>query len=111
MLPRSTAATLIASLFLAGSLAAQKSAPPSLTVTESVLTSGGVATICYRNASLANQTIVIDVDNGMRREPISGMIEIHLDANGVGKATWNVPSWLGANFNAPGVTEVHRVIV
>jgi hypothetical protein len=111
MFQRSLASTLIASLFFAGSLAAQKLAPPSLTVTESVLTSGGVATICYRNASLANQAIVIDVDNGMRRNPINGVIEIHLDANGVGKATWSVPNWLGANFNAPGVTEVHRVIV
>lgn len=72
---------------------------------------GGTASINYANAAMANQIVMIDIDNGMRRSTLTAVIEIVLDANGMGTATWQVPAWMGANFNAPGVTEVHRVII
>lgn len=60
---------------------------------------------------MANQTVLIDVDNGMRNGTQTAVIEIQLDANGEGVKVWTVPTWLGANFNAPGVAEVHRVVM
>ncbi|MFT4841330.1 MAG: hypothetical protein ACI8UD_000015 [Planctomycetota bacterium] len=93
------------------SLSAQKSVPPALTINESSLMNGGTASINYANAAMANQIVMIDIDNGMRRSTLTAVIEIVLDANGMGTATWQVPAWMGANFNAPGVTEVHRVII
>ena len=103
---------LAVSVLLACSLPAQnEEVSPSLTITESVLASGNCASILYENPSMANQTIVIDIDNGMRRNTKRAVIEIELDANGVGEAVWRVPSWIGANFNAPGVAEQHRVVL
>lgn len=110
MFQRSRTAFVVASLFLAACLSAQQSMPASLTITERTLTSGGNATVNYSNTALAGQIVVIEVDNGMRRGTVTAFIEIQLDANGVGSAVWLVPAWMGANFNAPGVTEVHRVI-
>lgn len=111
MLHRSIARVLVTSMLAVASLSAQKSAPPALTINESSLRNGGTASINYANAAMANQVVMIDIDNGMRRSTLTAVIEIVLDANGMGTATWQVPAWMGANFNAPGVTEVHRVII
>lgn len=111
MLNRSIARSLLSILVAVAPLSAQQSAPPSLTIDQSVLQQGGTASITYSNATMANQTVYVDVDNGMRRSTQTAIIEITLDANGVGTTTWQVPIWMGANFNAPGVTEVHRVII
>lgn len=96
---------------MAASLCAQQSTQPSLTINQSSLKSGRAVSITYSNAALANQVVRIDVDNGMRRRTRTAVIEISLDANGVGTATWQVMAWMGANFNAPGAAELHRVII
>ena len=89
----------------------QSQSGPSMTVTPSPLTSGSSATISYSNQSLAGHVVIINVDNGMRHTPLTATIEILLDANGKGTASWTVPPWFGANFNAPGVPETHAPIV
>ena len=111
MFYRSIPSTIVATLLLATSLTAQTTNPATLTIAQSVLHAGGSASISYCNPALANQTIVIDVDNGMRRGTLTSVIELHLDASGFASTLWTVPSWLGANFNAPGVNEEHRVIL
>ena len=52
------------------------------------------------------QTVVVDIDNGMTRNKLTATVEILLDASGNGSATWTVPAWTMAKFNAPGVAEV-----
>tara|TARA_R110002073_G_scaffold219525_2_gene379835 strand:+ start:96 stop:440 length:345 start_codon:yes stop_codon:yes gene_type:complete len=114
MYHRSIARFLVSAVFAAALLSGQQPSAtnnPSLTISQSSLTSGGIASINYCNAALANQVVTIDVDNGMRHGTETAVIEILLDANGVGTGTWQVPAWMGANFNAPGVSEVHRVIM
>ena len=104
-------ALAVAIAFATGQLSAQQSPPASLTVDQSVLTSGQTATITYHNPAMAGQVVVIDVDNGLRHRLETDSIKNVLDADGRGVATWSVPKWFGANFNAPDVTEVHRAIL
>lgn len=78
----------------------------SLSVGPGVLSQGKSATISYSNPGMAGQTVVVDVDNGMQRDPQTATIEIQLDAKGNGSATWTVPCWSLAKFNAPGAAEV-----
>lgn len=111
MIKESVARLLAASIVLAAPLAAQKQVAPSFSVKESVLTGGGAASLRYHNPALAGQAVLIEVDNGMRNGTQKVVIEIQLDANGVGTKVWQVPTWIGANFNAPGVAEVHRVVM
>ncbi len=78
----------------------------SLSVGPDVLSAGKSATITYVNPGMAGQTVLIEIDNGMCRNPQTATIEMQLDASGRGTASWTVPSWCFANFNAPGVAEV-----
>lgn len=101
------AAAAAAALVATAPVFAQSSdATPSLTVNPGVLTKGGSATVHYSNPAMAGQTVVVDIDNGMRHNTQYAHVEIVLDANGAGTAIWTVPDWHGAKFNAPGVTEV-----
>ncbi len=84
---------------------------PSMSVNPSVLAQGGTATISYSNRAMAGQTVVVDIDNGMQRNRQTATVEITLDANGFGSATWAVPAWMIAKFNAPSVDECSRVVV
>ncbi|MCR9246346.1 MAG: hypothetical protein NXI31_15040 [bacterium] len=77
----------------------------TMSVNPDPLTEGGTATISYSDPSKANQTITIDIDNGMRRKPKKATVTIQLDENGEGATSWAVPGWQMANFNAPGVAE------
>lgn len=105
-------AALAATLLSVPPLRAQDSTQqPTMTVAESVLTQGGTATITYDNPALAGKAVVIQVDNGMRRNPVTMTIELQLDANGHGVAVWTVPTWDVAKFNAPNVPEVGRMVV
>ncbi|MCK5945592.1 MAG: hypothetical protein KAI24_26620 [Planctomycetes bacterium] len=101
---------LAAVLSLGNPVAAQSNPTPTLTV-PTVLNAGTSASISYSNPALANQTIVIDVDDGMRTNTQTTQIEITLDASGKGTVSWTVPEWFGANFNAPGCSEVHAPIL
>jgi hypothetical protein len=83
---------------------------PSLSVSSSVLVQGGTATVTYSNAAMAGQTVVVDIDNGSRRNLVTCTLEITLDANGNGSAAWTVPTWDVAKFNAPGAAEVSCII-
>ena len=86
------------------------SGAPSMSVNPDVLVQGGTATISYSNPKLAGQTIVVDIDNGRPRNTQTATIEITLDADGNGCATWAVPAWDFAAFNAPGVAEIACVV-
>jgi transcriptional accessory protein Tex/SPT6 len=108
MLFRRLSALVVASALLA---AAPAVAQATLDVNPGVLTQGSVATVTYRNPSLAGQTVVITVNNGARPTPQAQTIEIALDENGKGEATWSVPYWYGAKFNAPDVQEVFCAVV
>ncbi|MBX3462274.1 MAG: hypothetical protein KF830_03815 [Planctomycetes bacterium] len=101
-------AALAASLLAASPALAQSA---SLTVNPDVLTQGETAKIQYKNPSRANQAITVLIDNGSRRNPQTAVVEIVLDAKGEGSATWPVPDWAGAKFNAPEATEVFCPIV
>lgn len=104
------AAFLAVMAFTVAQLSAQTQSP-SLTVGPGVLAVGKTAKVEYHNPAMAGQTVVIDVDNGLRHRLETDVISIVLDRDGRGSANWTVPKWFGANFNAPGVTEVHRAIL
>lgn len=108
---RHALAAFTALVLFAVPVSAQKGNRPSLSVTPDVLQAGSSTTVTYSNPSMAGQTVVIEVDNGMRGGGETMSIEIDLDENGVGRKNWNVPLWWGANFNAPGVAEVHAPIM
>ena len=107
-MPRTYLATFMAAALFASApvLAQGGDATPTLTVGGAVLQQGSSVQVSYSNAAMGGQTIVVDVDNGMRRNTQVSTIEITLDANGNGSAMWNVPTWTAANFNAPGAPEV-----
>lgn len=112
MLLRSFAARLLATaLLVTASATAQHDGSATLGVNPDPLVAGGVATITYSNPALAEQTVVIDIDNGLRRGTIKTTVTIVLDSNGNGSTTWTVPNWYMAKFNAPGAAEVGLMIV
>ena len=74
------------------------------------LTSGTVVTITYTGGTPGDK-IKVDMDDGGIPTPKTDSVEITLDANGEGTATWTVPTWDLVNFNAPGVGEISRQIV
>lgn len=83
----------------------------SISVNPGVLRAGDSATINYSNPNRAGQVVLIEIDNGSRRTPQTATIEIHLDANGNGSASWAVPAWMVAKFNAPDAAEVSCPVV
>lgn len=103
LVARTTAMTL---LFAASALA-----QATISVNPGVLNSGTSASVSYSNPAKANTLVLIAVDNGSRRHPQSATIEIMLDGNGNGTATWMVPSWALAKFNGPDASEVACPIV
>jgi len=78
---------------------------PSMTVTPDVLTVGGEATITYSDPGLANQTIIIAIDDMGIPTPRTDFVEIELGADGKGQKKWTVPSWDLAHFVAPDGSE------
>lgn len=106
MLFRKFLTATIATALLVAAPAVAQGPEPTITVSESELHVGGTAKIAYFNPMLAGQTIVIDVDNGRRREPLTDSVSITLDATGYGSVDWTVPNWSMAKFNGPDVTEV-----
>jgi hypothetical protein len=99
---------LAAALITAAPVSAQQQTQqsPSLSVNPDVLQEGGSASVSYSNSALAGQSVVINVTDGRRKNPQTAVIEIVLDSNGNGCASWSVPSWFMATFNAPGACEV-----
>lgn len=83
----------------------------SLSVGPAVLQSGSAVRIEYRNPELAGKKVTVEIDNGQRRGTERTRVTIELDASGHGSATWTVPEWRAANFNAPAVVEVNCPIV
>ena len=77
-----------------------------------ILTAGGTAEITFDAGAEQppGTSVTIYIDNGGHRNPLSETVEIELDAEGRGSATWNVPSsgWSGANFNGGGAPNVTR---
>jgi hypothetical protein len=106
----STASAAIALMPAAAAAGDDATQSPSMSVSSDVLAAGASVTVSYSNTALAGQTIVVSVDNGMPRNTQTASIEIVLDGNGSGSATWTVPSWFMAKFNAPGVAEIALAI-
>lgn len=104
MLPQSRVLLLAAVTSLFGAaLSAQK------LLVEDRLTAGSDTVITYSDPGRAGTTITVKVDGGY--PPITVEIQIHLDEHGQGSVTWTVPDWYSAHFNAPGVTELTRLIM
>ena len=86
------------SLFAALALAATTTGQGTLTVTPGPLTVGQDADIHYCDPGRANQLILVEIE-GCDSE--FDIVEIQLDDNGCGDATWDVPNWMCAEFRAP----------
>jgi hypothetical protein len=82
----------------------------SLNVEPQTLTEGQTAKITYSNPAKAGQNVLIEIDNGRRRDTVTVFVEMTLDATGSGTVMWLVPDWQLAKFNAPGATEIWRPI-
>jgi len=96
-------------LALAVGALARASTAQQLTVPKT-LVAGTTVTIGYSDPGRANTSITVDIDNGELPTPNVQHVQIDLDANGNGSATWQVPSWDLGLFNAPNVHEEMRVI-
>ena len=86
------------SLFATLALAATATGQATLTVTPGPLTVGQEADIDYCDPNRANELIDVEIE-GCDGE--FDTVEIQLDDNGCGDATWEVPDWLCAEFRAP----------
>ena len=95
------------SLFAALALAATATGQATLTVTPGPLTVGQQADIHYCDPGRASQLIVVEIE-GCDGE--FDTVEIQLNDNGCGDATWEVPNWLCAEFRAPDAPFVTRSI-
>ena len=85
----------------------------ALSVTPDPLSAGGQATITYSGGT-PNGSVTVDIDNGESPpNDRTDTVQIQLDENGNGTATWNVPSsgWESAGFNESHVQEVTRQII
>lgn len=58
----------------------------------------------------ANSTVIVEISDDDPINPETITIKVHLDADGKGSATWTVPSWSEATFNADGFGEQSRLI-
>ncbi len=94
------------SLFAVLALAATASAQ-TLTVTPGPLTVGQEVDIHYCDPDRAGELIIVEIE-GCDGE--SDSVEIELDDNGCGDATWDVPNWVCAEFRAPDAPAEVRAI-
>jgi hypothetical protein len=70
---------------------------------QDIIPPGGKAKISYADASKAGQIIVVTITGGA--PPSTQTLQITLDANGNGSATWTAPAdWSQATFSAPSVS-------
>lgn len=90
---------------LASGAAAQK-----LTVTDGVLQVGQEISVSYCDPHRRGEVVDVTVCDGDPDNPQVVTIHIYLDAAGCGHASWTVPSWVTAAFNAPGAEEVMTFI-
>lgn len=99
-------------VFAALLMAVPAASQASMTVDPGPLTAGSSAEVTYSNPAKAGEEVEIEIDNGSRRNPEDVTIKIKLDENGNGSYKWVVPieGWYVANFNAPDVHEVARVV-
>ena len=89
----------MSALFMAGTTSAQS----TLQVTPDGLTAGSSAEISFSDPSLANQTVLVEIDDGGVISTRFEYVTVQLDSNGNGSGSWTVPEsgWRRANFNAP----------
>ena len=85
-------------------------AQATMTIPEGLLTEGETITVEYSDPSKANETVVIEADDG--GFPTATVVEvvIVLDENGEGTVLWRVPRWRAVSFNGPDVKEQTRFI-
>jgi hypothetical protein len=82
---------------------------PKITVTPDPLQSGGTANVCIEGGT-PNAMALVEIDDGGLPTPQTDHVDIVLDENGNGCATWSVPLWPSANFNSDGCSQVTREI-
>ena len=92
-----------------GMLTVAASAQGTISVPDRLL-EGSTVTIGFSDPDRANQTVIIEIDDGSLPTPNTQELVIHLDANGNGTAEWTVPNWDWASFNTKGAQEVTRGI-
>lgn len=80
---------------------------PKITV-PGTLNVGSETTVNYSNASRPNETITIEVDDGLGNPPQTVIIET--DANGNGSGSWSVAAWGIAVFNGPNANAVTKFV-
>ncbi|MBK8099529.1 MAG: hypothetical protein IPK26_20665 [Planctomycetes bacterium] len=82
----------------------------TLTVPGGTLVAGSEITVGYSDPAKAGKTVTVDVNDALPPAPNRGKILIQLDEHGNGQATWIVPYWEVALFNAPDVPEEARFV-
>jgi len=104
-MPRSFAIALLATLVLSTLAAAQQIIVPA-----GILTAGQTIDVGYQDAGRANGSVTITVDNGDPLDPQRIDLEVKLDGNGKGSASFTVPNWWSATFNGGTAKEVTRFV-
>jgi hypothetical protein len=80
-------------------LAATATGQGTLTVTPGPLTVGQEVSIQYSNPNMAGQAVDVEINDCMGGP--TQVVRMQLDENGNGTATWTVPNWMCAMFDAP----------
>jgi hypothetical protein len=94
------------SFLLTSSLAAQ-----SISVPPGPLTSGASVTVGVNDPNKAGSTVTVTISS-QHPNPARVQVNISLNAQGVGEATWTVPTagWTKAYFNCSNCAQVIRVV-
>lgn len=86
---------------------------PTISVSPDPLSAGGSATITISGGT-PNSTATVSINNGASPpHTLTDSVNVALDANGDGQATWPVPAsgWWVASFNMSGASEVNVLII
>ena len=86
-----------------------------ITASPDPVSPGGTLTICFTLATLANQTITLDLNNALPpgdQDRRTSQVQIELNAAGYGCTTWTVPAsgWDGILIQHPD-SDDHAVAV
>lgn len=87
-------------------------AAPAITVSPNPLSAGGTATVTFSGGT-PNSTVRVSINDGTSPpDTKTDAVDVRLDGNGEGQATWPVPAsgWSFAIFTAPGANPVGVVI-
>ena len=87
-------------------------APAQVTVSEDLLQQGQQVTISITETSKAGQSVLLYIEDFSEpANPKTQTIEVALDSDGNGTATWTVAAWELVAFRVVGIGEATRVIL